>query len=66
MISLQGFEKKSAHELGAVNVMTGDFTGGSPKDKIYCKDDTPRDTVCGPHRLPRTTTSLLHRKYGKT
>ncbi len=33
--SLQGYEKGQLSELGAVNVMTGVFTGRSPKDKIY-------------------------------
>ena len=31
--ALKGFEKGQLTELGAVNVMTGDFTGRSPKDK---------------------------------
>ena len=30
--SLTGFEKGQLSELGAVNVMTGVFTGRSPKD----------------------------------
>jgi phosphoenolpyruvate carboxykinase (ATP) len=30
--NLEGFEKGQLSELGAVNVMTGDFTGRSPKD----------------------------------
>ena len=29
---LQGYEKGQLTELGAVNVMTGEFTGRSPKD----------------------------------
>jgi len=32
-------------ELGAVNVMTGVFTGRSPKDKFIVMDDTTRDTI---------------------
>lgn len=43
--ALQGFEKSQLTELGAVNVMTGDFTGRSPKDKFIVMDDTTRDTV---------------------
>lgn len=43
--ALQGFEKSQLTELGAVNVMTGDFTGRSPKDKFLVMDDTTRDTV---------------------
>ena len=30
---LEGFEKGQVSELGAVNVMTGIYTGRSPKDK---------------------------------
>ncbi|MFV0345166.1 MAG: phosphoenolpyruvate carboxykinase (ATP) [Bacteroidales bacterium] len=37
---LQGFEKGQVTELGAVNVMTGIFTGRSPKDKYIVKDAT--------------------------
>jgi len=32
-------------ELGAVNVMTGVFTGRSPKDKYIVKDDVTKDTM---------------------
>ena len=40
---LQGFEKAQVSELGAVNVMTGVYTGRSPKDKWIVKDETTRD-----------------------
>ena len=43
--SLQGYEKGVLTELGAVNVMTGIFTGRSPKDKYIVLDDTSKDTV---------------------
>lgn len=43
--SLEGFEVGQESELGAVNVMTGDFTGRSPKDKYIVKDDVTKDTV---------------------
>jgi phosphoenolpyruvate carboxykinase (ATP) len=43
--SLVGFEKGYDTELGAVNVMTGKFTGRSPKDKYIVKDDSTRDTI---------------------
>ena len=33
--SLEGFEKGQVSELGAVNVMTGVYTGRSPKDKYH-------------------------------
>jgi phosphoenolpyruvate carboxykinase (ATP) len=42
---LEGFEKGQLTELGAVNVMTGVFTGRSPKDKYIVKDDTTKDTI---------------------
>lgn len=43
--SLVGFERAFKTELGALNVMTGKFTGRSPKDKFIVKDDTTRDTL---------------------
>ncbi len=43
--SLEGFEKGQLTELGAVNVMTGVYTGRSPKDKFFVYDDTTKDTV---------------------
>ncbi|MGG5507536.1 MULTISPECIES: phosphoenolpyruvate carboxykinase (ATP) [unclassified Myroides] len=42
---LQGFEKGQVTELGAVNVMTGEFTGRSPKDKYIVKDAVTEHTV---------------------
>lgn len=42
---LKGFEKGVLTELGAVNVMTGKFTGRSPKDKYIVKDETTKDTI---------------------
>ena len=43
--ALTGFEKGQVSELGAVNVMTGVYTGRSPKDKFIVMDDTSKDTV---------------------
>ena len=43
--SLQGFEKGQVTELGAVNVMTGVYTGRSPKDKFFVMDETTKNTV---------------------
>ena len=43
--SLEGFEKGQLTELGAVNVMTGVYTGRSPKDKFFVMDDVSRDTI---------------------
>lgn len=42
--NLIGFEKGQLSELGAVNVMTGAFTGRSPKDKYIVEDNVSRDT----------------------
>jgi len=44
-LSLEGFEKGYVTELGAVNVMTGKFTGRSPKDKFIVKDAVTEDTI---------------------
>ncbi|MCP5062108.1 MAG: phosphoenolpyruvate carboxykinase (ATP) [Ignavibacteriae bacterium] len=43
--SLEGFERSQDTELGAVNVMTGIYTGRSPKDKFIVKDDITADTM---------------------
>lgn len=42
---LEGFEKGQVSELGAVNVMTGIYTGRSPQDKFIVMDDNSKDTV---------------------
>ena len=42
---LQGYEKGQLTELGAVNVMTGEFTGRSPKDKYIVKDSVTENTI---------------------
>ena len=43
--NLEGFEKGTVTELGAVNVMTGVYTGRSPKDKFIVMDETSKNTV---------------------
>ncbi len=43
--SLEGFDKGVLTELGTVNVMTGIYTGRSPKDKYIVMDENSRDTV---------------------
>ena len=43
--SLEGYDKGQLTELGAVNVMTGIYTGRSPKDKFIVMDDKSKDTV---------------------
>ena len=43
--SLTGYDKGQESELGAVNVMTGVYTGRSPKDKYIVMDAKSKDTV---------------------
>ena len=43
--ALEGYEVGNMSELGAVNVMTGEFTGRSPKDKYIVVDENSKDTV---------------------
>ena len=43
--SLTGYEKGQETELGAVNVMTGVYTGRSPKDKFIVVDENSKNTV---------------------
>ncbi len=43
--ALEGYEKGQVTEMGAVNVMTGIYTGRSPKDKFFVLDDTTKDTI---------------------
>jgi len=43
--NLEGYEKGQVSELGAVNVMTGIYTGRSPKDKFIVMDENSKDTV---------------------
>ena len=42
---LEGYEKGLVTEMGAVNVMTGVYTGRSPKDKFFVLDDVTKDTI---------------------
>ncbi len=42
---LEGFDKGQVTELGAVNVMTGIYTGRSPKDKYIVDDAQSHDKV---------------------
>ena len=43
--ALEGYEKGQLTELGTVNVMTGVYTGRSPKDKYIVMDENSKDTV---------------------
>ena len=42
---LEGFEKGQETELGTVNVMTGIYTGRSPKDKYIVMDENSKETL---------------------
>ena len=42
---LTGYDKGQVSELGAVNVMTGIYTGRSPNDKFIVMDENSKDTV---------------------
>lgn len=42
---LTGYDRGQLTDLGAVNVMTGVYTGRSPKDKFFVLDDTTKDTI---------------------
>ena len=42
---LEGFEKGQESELGAVNVMTGEYTGRSPNDKFIVMDENSKDNI---------------------
>src|SRR5574344_135351 len=43
--SLEGYDKGQVTELGAINVMTGVYTGRSPKDKYIVMDKNSKNTV---------------------
>ncbi len=43
--ALEGYDVGKETELGAVNVMTGIYTGRSPKDKYIVMDENSKDTV---------------------
>ena len=44
---LEGYDKGQVTELGAVNVMTGVYTGRSPKDKYIVYDETSKEGAPG-------------------
>ena len=61
---LKGLEKVQNTQFGAVNVMTGIYTGRSPKDKYILKDDTTKDNLWWTSELSKMTINLLILKYG--
>ena len=42
---LEGYDVGQMTELDAINVMTGIYTGRSPKDKFFVMDDVSKDTI---------------------
>ncbi len=42
---INGFEKGTLTNLGAINVMTGKFTGRCPKDKYIVEDTITKDSI---------------------
>ena len=43
--ALEGYEKGQLTELDTINVMTGIYTGRSPKDKFFVMNEASKDTV---------------------
>jgi len=63
--NLNGYEKGQLSELGAVNVMTGIFTGRSPKDKYIVLDETTKDNVWWAHPSNRSDNKPVDREVWK-
>ena len=61
---LEGYEKGQVSELGAVNVMTGIYTGRSPKDKFIVMTTTPKIPYGGPPTNTKMTIILLRKRHG--
>lgn len=62
---LEGYEVGKETELGTVNVMTGIYTGRSPKDKYIVMDENSKTLYGGIHRNIQTITILCQRKHGQ-
>ena len=62
---LEGYEVGQVSELGAVNVMTGVYTGRSPKDKYIVVDDNSKDTVALRHRNDLPDVQYPHSRAGR-
>ncbi|HBC69137.1 MAG TPA: phosphoenolpyruvate carboxykinase (ATP), partial [Sutterella sp.] len=59
---LTGYEQGTLSSLGAVNVMTGRYTGRCPKDKYIVVDDQTRNTVWWPTEKVPTDNHPLDQK----
>ena len=63
---LEGYEKGRETELGAVNVMTGIYTGRSPKDKYIVVDENSKDNCMVDFRMSTKTITIRQpRKHGQ-
>ena len=62
---LEGYEVGKETELGTVNVMTGIYTGRSPKDNISLWTRIQKTLYGGIHRNIQTITILCQRKHGQ-
>ncbi len=62
---LEGYEKGQVTELDTVNVMTGIYTGRSPKDKYIVVERILRILYGGLLMSIRMTTTLQQRKHGQ-
>ena len=61
---LEGYEKGQVSELGAVNVMTGIYTGRSPKDKFIVMDENSKTQYGGHLMSTRMTIIQLLKRHG--
>ncbi len=59
---LEGLERVQNTQFGAVNVMTGIFTGRSPKDKYILKDDTTKDNLWWTSDLSKNDNKPINNK----
>ena len=63
---LEGFDKGQVTELGAINVMTGIYTGRSPKDKYIVMDEKSKNTVWwNTPEYPNDNHELSQENWGK-
>ena len=63
---LEGYARGYLTELGAVNVLTGEYTGRSPKDKFIVMDDTTRDSLWWNGNGAKMIISPSPQKYGES
>ena len=63
--TLEGYEKGQETELGAVNVMTGIYTGRSPKDKYIVVDENSKGHCMVDNQMnTRTITIQCQKRHG--